>query len=573
MDATDHPLIVLADRTVLLETSHPRSDEARGRLGTFAELVKSPEHVQTFRISPLSLWNAAAAGQTSEDVIAFLSGFARYGVPGNVAAEIRQTMERYGRIELVRSRSGTEDVLDLVSQDAAILQELATSRAMTPLVLGRVRDALHIRARTRGSAKKTLLDMGFPVRDLAGFSEGEPLDIRLRDATATGEGLVLRDYQSAAVAAFHQAGSDAGGHGVVALPCGSGKTLVGLAAMAEVGRTTLIVCSSTLSARQWAREILDKTTATPDMVGEYTGASKEIRPVTIATYQVLTWRASKGSDVMPHMDLFRKRDWGLVIYDEVHLLPAPVFRATAEIQSKRRLGLTATLVREDGLEGDVFSLIGPKRYDAPWRDLERAGWIAQASCSEIRLALSSDQRATYAAAPDRLKYGIAAQNPVKLDVVEALVRSLPGEPTLVIGQYVDQLKTAARRLNAPLITGDTPQRDRESLFADFRSGAIGLLVVSKVANYSIDLPEASVAIQVSGTFGSRQEEAQRLGRILRPKRSGGPARFYSIVTRETVDEDFNAKRQLFLVEQGYRYEIADWETIQPTLSRLEVVTQ
>lgn len=573
MDANGRPLIVLADRTVLLETAQPSADEARGGLAAFAELEKSPQHVQTFRITPLSLWNAAAAGHTPDAVLAHLDKFARYGIPSNVATDIRQTMQRYGQIDLVRPHEVHDDVLDLVFHSPGLLKEIAADRGMAPLVVGRARDALQIRAGERGRAKKALLDMGFPVRDLAGFSEGEPLELALREVTRNGDRLVLRDYQTAAVRAFHQGGSSAGGHGVVALPCGSGKTLVGLAAMASIGRTTLIICSSTLAARQWAREILDKTSATPDMVGEYTGASKEIRPITIATYQVLTWRAKKGSDALPHMEIFRKRDWGLVIYDEVHLLPAPVFRATAEIQSKRRLGLTATLVREDGLEGDVFSLIGPKRYDAPWRGLERDGWIAEASCSEIRVALPQDLRAEYAVAPDRVKYGIAAQNPAKLDAVEALVRSLPNEPTLVIGQYVDQLKLAARRLNAPLITGETPQRERETLFARFRDGAIRLLVVSKVANYSIDLPEASVAIQISGTFGSRQEEAQRLGRILRPKRDGGPARFYSLVTRDTIDEDMNARRQLFLVEQGYHYEIADWEIVAPALARLEVVTR
>ncbi len=577
--------MVLPDFTVLLETAAPGAAEARERLARFAELVKAPEHVQTFRLTPLSLWNAAASGATPAEVLGALGAFARYGVPPNVATEVRALMERFGRLELVRPADGSDQELEIVASDPAILREIASAKAFLPYVVGRGPRSVRIRAGARGHAKKALLDLGYPVRDLAGFEEGERLEVRLRAVTTTGAPLALRRYQEAAVVAFHQGGAASGGHGVVALPCGAGKTLVGLAAMAAVGASTLVVCTSTLAARQWIREILDKTTIAPADVGEYTGDAKEIRPITVATYQVLTWRRRRGAAAaaagaradaspadFPHMEVFRARPWGLVIYDEVHLLPAPVFRVTAEIQAKRRLGLTATLVREDGLEGDVFSLIGPKRYDAPWRELERAGWIAEATCSEIRVPFDAARREEYAVAPDRLKYGLAATNPAKLPALEAIVRSHAQDRVLVIGTYVDQLHKVAARLGAPLVTGETREREREKLFARFRDGDLRLLVVSKVANFSIDLPEANVAIQISGSFGSRQEEAQRLGRILRPKRDGGAARFYSIVTRESADEDVNAKRQLFLVEQGYRYEIANWETVAPMLERLQVVT-
>jgi DNA excision repair protein ERCC-3 len=564
------PLVVLADRTVLLETAAPGADEAREGLSAFAELEKSPEHVHTFRITQLSLWNAAAGGRSPDDVLRLLEAHARYGVPANVAAEVRATMARFGRLVLARD-AGDAGALVLSADDALLIEEVARAKTVTPLVLRRDKTRLFIDPGMRGHVKKALLDLGFPVRDDAGYVEGERIPVALRETTLAGAPLRLRDYQREAVRAFERGGGADGGHGVVALPCGAGKTLVGIAAMAAVSASTLILCTSTTSVRQWIREILDKTTLTEEDVGEYTGAQKETRRVTVATYQVLTWQARGRRGEFPHLGLFRARNWGLVIYDEVHLLPAPVFRATAEIQTKRRLGLTATLVREDGLEGDVFSLVGPKRYDAPWKALERGGWIAPASCSEIRLSLPADAREFYALAPDAEKYGIAARNPVKLDAAEAIVRSHVGASILVIGQYLDQLRAAARRLGAPLVTGETSQRERDRLFERFRNGHERLLVVSRVANFSIDLPEASVAVQLSGTFGSRQEEAQRLGRVLRPKSDGRQAHFYSLVTRNTVDEDVNARRQLFLVEQGYRYEIADWETVEPALATLSLV--
>jgi DNA excision repair protein ERCC-3 len=399
------------------------------------------------------------------------------------------------------------------------------------------------------------LQVGYPAEDLAGYVAGAPLAIHLLPRTR-GEDLpfVLRRYQEDAAAVFHAGGSERGGSGVIVLPCGAGKTVVGLAAMAELQCNTLILTPSIVAARQWLHEILDKTDVPSEMLGEYTGERKDIRPITATTYQVLSYR-KRRSDEFPHFAVFDERDWGLIIYDEVHLLPAPVFRVTAEIQARRRLGLTATLVREDGREGDVFSLIGPKKYDVPWRELERQGWIATALCHEVRIQMPDELRMDYALAEEREKYRIAAENSRKMAVLDRLVDMHRGEQVLIIGQYLDQLERIATRFDAPLITGKTVTREREKLYDAFRHGEVTLLVVSKVANFSIDLPDANVALQVSGTFGSRQEEAQRLGRILRPKASGRLAHFYTLVTRDTRDQEFAANRQMFLTEQGYGYEI------------------
>ncbi|MBN1355767.1 DEAD/DEAH box helicase [bacterium] len=550
---TGNPLIIQSDRSILLHTDSPRYGEARDRLTLFAELVKSPEYVHTYRITPLSLWNAASCGITHDRIEETLTSFSRYPVPPNILREIKDYMERYGRIKL--RTGGRENELLLSCDDEALLIELMHQPGIQKYVISRL-DArtLRVPAGVRGHLKQALVHHGFPVEDLAGYRPGKPLDIDLRDTLRSGSALRLRYYQEEAVAGFWSGGSAQGGSGVIVLPCGAGKTLVGMAAMTRIRQYTLILVTNITALRQWRNELLDKTTLSGDQIGEYSGERKDFKPVTITTYQILTYRRSREEDFL-HMPLFNRQDWGLIIYDEVHLLPAPVFRFTAEIQSKRRLGLTATLVREDGRENDVFSLIGPKKYDVPWKILEDQGWIARAVCTEIRLELQADERMRYAVAPMREKYRIASTNPRKIDLLRIICRLHRGENILIIGQYLSQLDDIAQAVGAPLITGATPNADREILFANFRSGTDTVLVVSKVANFAIDLPEASVAVQVSGTFGSRQEEAQRLGRILRPKKSGGPARFYTLISKDTNDQEYSLNRQLFLTEQGYRYRI------------------
>nr|WP_245544765.1 DNA repair helicase XPB [Mobilicoccus pelagius] len=535
-------MIVQSDKTVLLEVDHEDATSARRAIAPFAELERSPEHVHTYRITPLGLWNARAAGFDAEQVVDALVTHSRYPVPHALLVDVADTMDRYGRLALAKD---DEDRLVLRCTDRPVLEEVLRHKKVAPLLGERVDDlAVLVHPSERGHLKQELLKIGWPAEDLAGHVDGEahPLDLR-------EDGWSLRPYQEHAVEGFWH-----GGSGVVVLPCGAGKTLVGAAAMARARSTTLVLVTNTVSARQWREELLRRTSLTENEIGEYSGAKKEIRPVTIATYQVLTTRR-KG--VYPHLELLDARDWGLVIYDEVHLLPAPIFRMTADLQSRRRLGLTATLVREDGRENDVFSLIGPKRYDAPWKEIEAQGWIAPADCVEVRVALGESGRLAYATADPEDRYRLAACAPVKEQVVERLVARHPDEPVLVIGQYLDQLEALAARLDAPLLTGETPLKERTRLYEEFRTGTLTRLVVSKVANFSVDLPEASVAIQVSGTFGSRQEEAQRLGRVLRPKADGRAAHFYTIVTRDTLDADFAAHRQRFLAEQGYAYRILD----------------
>jgi DNA excision repair protein ERCC-3 len=543
-------LIVQSDRSVLLEVDHPGAVAARVAIAPFAELEKSPEHVHTYRLSALALWNARAAGLRPEDVTAALTAHSRYPVPPALLADLVETMGRYGRLVL-EADEAHPGALALRSSDPAVLAEVLRARKVAPLVGERLgADAVLVPLGERGRLKQALLALGWPADDRAGYVEGAPLPLRLRDAhAASGEPFGLRRYQREAVAAFVAAGS-----GVIVLPCGAGKTLVGLGAMAEVSTRTLVLVTSTLAARQWQEELVARTSLAAEQVGEYSGARKDVAPVTIATYQVLVTRR-KG--VHPHLALLGRQDWGLIVYDEVHLLPAPVFRMTAEIQARRRLGLTATLVREDGREADVFSLIGPKRYDVPWRDLEAQGWVAAADCVEVRVDLTDDERMAYATAEPEERYRRAATVRSKLAVVRHLAQAHAHDRVLVIGQYLDQLETLGSELDAPVITGQTPVREREQRFAAFRNGALPRLVVSKVANFSIDLPEANVAIQVSGTFGSRQEEAQRLGRILRPKADGGRARFYTVVSRDTNDTEFAQRRQRFLAEQGYAYQLVD----------------
>ena len=554
--APDGPLIVQSDKSVLLEVARPGADEARRAIAPFAELERAPEHVHTYRITPLALWNARAAGLDAETVVHTLITHSRFPVPHALLTEIAETMGRYGRLQLVADPAHG---LVLHAADAPVLEEVMRSRRTRGLLGARLSAAdVVVHPSERGRLKQVLIKLGWPAEDLAGYVDGEAHTIALREDPAGARAhrpgaFVLRPYQREAVEGFW-----AGGSGVVVLPCGAGKTLVGAAVMARSSTTALVLVANAVAARQWKEELMRFTTLTADEIGEYSGSRKEVRPVTIATYQVLTTRR-KG--VHPHLDLLNSHDWGLIVYDEVHLLPAPVFRMTADLQARRRLGLTATLVREDGREDEVFSLIGPKRYDAPWKDLENQGWIAPAICTEVRLSLDAGQRMAYATAEAPDRYRLAACAPAKVGIVDRLLARHEGESALVIGQYVDQLTEIAEHLGAPLITGATTVRERRRLYGAFRSGEIRTLVVSKVANFSIDLPGASVAVQVSGTFGSRQEEAQRLGRIVRPKEDGRQAHFYTVVVRDTVDQEFAAHRQRFLAEQGYAYDIVDAEAV------------
>ncbi len=540
---TDGPLIVQSDKTVLLEVDHPLAAEARQAIAPFAELERSPEHIHTYRLTPLGLWNARAAGHDAEQVVDALVRFARYAVPHALLVDVAETMDRYGRLRL---ENDPVHGLVLRTADRAVLAEVVRNKKAAPLFGERLdEDTIVVHPSERGRLKQVLLKIGWPAEDLAGYVDGEAHPIALRDH----EGWDLRAYQHEAVENFFH-----GGSGVVVLPCGAGKTVVGAAAMARQSATTLILVTNTVSVRQWKHELMRFTSLSEEEIGEYSGERKEIRPVTIATYQVMTARR-QGS--YRHLELFDARDWGLIIYDEVHLLPAPVFRMTADIQSRRRLGLTATLVREDGREGDVFSLIGPKRYDAPWKDIEAQGYIAPATCTEVRVTLTDAERMTYATAEPEERYRVGATAHTKIAVVKRLVENHGTDRTLVIGAYLDQLEELGAALDAPIIQGSTRTAERERLYESFRAGEITRLVVSKVANFSIDLPEATVAIQVSGTFGSRQEEAQRLGRVLRPKADGHSAHFYSVVSRDTLDQDYAAHRQRFLAEQGYAYTIVD----------------
>ncbi|WP_067840212.1 DNA repair helicase XPB [Nocardia lijiangensis] len=541
---TDGPLIVQSDKTLLLEVDHQSADAARQAIAPFAELERAPEHVHTYRVTPLALWNARAAGHDAEQVVDALVSYSRYAVPQPLLVDVVDTMARYGRLQLVKHPAHG---LTLVSLDRAVLEEVLRHKKIAPMLGARIDDdTVVVHPSERGRIKQMLLKIGWPAEDLAGYVDGEAHHIEL---DYEGGHWHLRDYQEMAADSFW-----AGGSGVVVLPCGAGKTMVGAAAMAKAKATTLILVTNTVAGRQWRRELLARTSLTEEEIGEYSGERKEIRPVTIATYQVIT-RRTKGE--YKHLELFDSRDWGLVIYDEVHLLPAPVFRMTADLQSRRRLGLTATLVREDGREGDVFSLIGPKRYDAPWKDIEAQGWIAPADCIEVRVTLTDAERMAYATAEPEERYKLCSTARTKIAVVESILAKHKDSPSLVIGAYLDQLDELGADLNAPVIQGSTKTKEREELFDAFRRGEIPVLVVSKVANFSIDLPEASVAVQVSGTFGSRQEEAQRLGRLLRPKQDGGQAHFYSVVARDTLDAEYAAHRQRFLAEQGYAYRITD----------------
>jgi len=570
----DNPLIVQGDRSLMLHTvravldeegrarkdedgrplteEHPRFAAARDSLAGFAELEKSPDYLHTYRITPVSVWNAAALGLSADEILARMEEFSCVPIPRNVEADIRTWIERYGLLRIER----VEDGFQLVADEPESLQEVLGHAAVRQLT--ETDDAGHVwvKEHDRGSIKQTLIKIGYPVEDRGGYIEGDAFEVKLRAETLRGEPFGLRAYQTGAAESFYRGGSVLGGNGVIVLPCGAGKTVVGMGVMNLVGAKTLILTTNIVAVRQWRDEILDKTEIAPEDVGEYTGEEKNVRPVTITTYQMLTWRRSRTDD-FEHFEIFSQENWGLVIYDEVHLLPAPIFRVTAALQARRRLGLTATLVREDGKEDEVFCLIGPKRYDVPWKVLEAQGFIATALCTEVRVPLDRGLRSAYASADARRKFRIASENPAKTRVIERLIARHPEGRILVIGQYIDQLKELARHLRVPLITGKTPTADRERLYSAFREGEERILIVSKVGNFAIDLPDANVAIQISGTFGSRQEEAQRLGRILRPKSDGAAAAFYAVVTLGSRDQEFAQKRQLFLTEQGYSYEIIE----------------
>ena len=569
------PLIVQSDHTVLLEVAHPDAEEARHALAVFAELERAPEHIHTYRVTRLGLWNARAAGHTAEEILETLNKYAKFPVPSGVASEIADTMRRYGRLTIERkplteaeiaaaqaaplptsateALAATAGALILRSDEPTILREVVGAKKIAPLIETKLDEHTYVIAPwARGELKQQLVARGWPAEDLAGYTPGEPYDIELAQSDGEG-GWHLRDYQQRAVEAFEK-----GGSGVVVLPCGAGKTIVGAASMAAVGAKTLILVTNAVSARQWRDELLRRTNLTAEDIGEYSGQVKEVKPVTIATYQILT---SKRKGEYAHLSLLDAEDWGVIVYDEVHLLPAPVFKLTADLQARRRLGLTATLVREDGREGDVFSLIGPKRYEAAWKDIEAQGFIAPAECFEVRIDLPERERYQYAAAEDQDRYRIASSTPEKEEIARRIIAKHPGESVLVIGQYIDQLESMAASLGAALITGQTPVNEREDLFNAFRTGEIKTLVVSKVANFSVDLPDASVAVQISGSYGSRQEEAQRLGRLLRPKGKDVKASFYTLIARDTVDQDFAQNRQRFLTEQGYAYTILDADQI------------
>ena len=579
MNSDGKPLIVQGDGSLLLDVHDAAFEAARGEISAYAELEKSPEHVHTYRISPLSLWNAAGAGWEASKIASSLEGWSRYPVPPNVVTQVQDILDRWGKIRLIpcekqpdfpvlsessetEKNEGEEPAatdsdlfLFMAVDDTAISEELKARKALSKWLIP-TQGGFWVRLVHRGTVKAELIRIGFPVVDLIPLRDGEPLEVNLRENTADGSAFTVRDYQQDAVSAFAGTGEPGTGFGTVVMPCGSGKTVVGIAAMARVKRRTLVLTTNVAAVHQWRAEILDKTDLSPDDIAEYSGDRKDVGPVTVATYQILTWRKGKNGPY-PHFDLFRKHDWGLIVYDEVHLLPAPVFRVTAEIQAVRRLGLTATLVREDGAERDVFSLVGPKRFDVPWKELEASGWIAEARCREVRVALPKEDRIPYAMADKRRKVRLAAENSRKIDIAMQLVKNRHEDQILVIGQYISQLENIASRLNVPIITGKTPNAEREVIYGKFRRGEERVIVVSKVANFAIDLPDASVAIQLSGSYGSRQEEAQRLGRILRPKKRD--SWFYSLVSRGTVEEDFAANRQRFLTEQGYRYTIDIWE--------------
>lgn len=547
----DNPLMVQSDRTLLLDVHAPRAEECRMALIPFSELERSPEHLHTYRISALSLWNAASAGFLPQDVISVLEEYTRYEIPQVVVGWINETAGRFGKLKMLPAEITEEgEYLKLTTDSPLIFREIQAQKVMSKYLVPSDKFSFLLQLTNRGTVKQELLKLGWPVKDEVPLRDGEPLEVNIQKETKSGQKLEIREYQKEAAKALVGDKGPGTGFGTIVLPCGSGKTIVGMQIMDMLKTNTLVLTTNISAVHQWIDELKDKTNLTDEEIGEYTGENKVIKPVTIATYQVLTWRPEKEGPY-PHFQLFRERAWGLIIYDEVHLLPAPVFRVTAELQAVRRVGLTATLVREDGCEGYVFSLVGPKRYDVPWKELEHSGWIADAECVEVRIDIDEKKELDYAVATQREKHRIASENPAKIPVVRTLVEKHPDDKILIIGQYLTQLEEIATLFKVPIITGKTPNAERDKIYKQFRNGEIKVLVVSKVANFAIDLPDASMAIQISGTFGSRQEEAQRLGRILRPKER--KSIFYTLITRNTVEEEFGANRQKFLAEQGYSY--------------------
>ena len=572
MQNPSNPLIVQSDKTILLDVHAPLAEECRNALIPFAELERSPEHLHTYRLTPLSLWNAASAGFSSDHIIEVLEKYSRYPVPQPVSFWIEENSGRFGKLRMTApdEADNSEDfeMLYLETSSIAVYKEIEASKKMKDLLFPKASKGVFrfaLKLVDRGTVKQELLTLGWPVKDEVPLVDGEPLELELKPVCSNGKPFVVRDYQKQAARALVGDMGPGTGFGTVVLPCGAGKTIVGMEIMSLLKTSTLIVTTNISAVHQWIAELLDKTSLTKDQIAEYTGEEKEIKPVTIATYQILTWRPNPDSPY-PHFSLFRKRPWGLIIYDEVHLLPAPVFRVTAELQAVRRVGLTATLVREDNCEGHVFSLVGPKRYDVPWKELETSGWIAEAECVEVRLDLPQEKQIEYAVAGTREKHKIASNNEQKIGIVELLIEKFSEERILVIGQYLEQLSVIAEKLKAPIITGKTPNAERDRIYGDFRAGKIRVLVVSKVANFAIDLPDASMAIQISGTFGSRQEEAQRLGRLLRPKTH--KALFFTLITRNTVEEEFGTHRQKFLAEQGYDYKILRYTDSEQFMEQL-----
>ncbi len=550
----DRPLIIQSDNTMLLEVHSSSFNDARNDIIPFSELIKSPEHIHTFTITPISLWNAASAGFTADTIIARLSYWSKYPVPDNVKFTVNDIISRFGSI-ILYPVDDEPDLFFLYISEHKIFQEIMHRKAIMEYLTIH-KDGFFLNAYNRGTVKLLLIKLGYPVDDRIPLKTGDPIELSLRDTTISGYPFILRDYQDEAKDAILGDGNPGTGYGTIVLPCGSGKTIVGINVIHALKTKTLILTTNVAAVHQWINELIDKTTLTKDDIGEYSGDRKVIRDITVCTYQILTWRKDKVSD-FPHFSIFKDHNWGLVIYDEVHMLPAPVFKVTAEIQSMHRVGLTATLVREDNREDEVFSLVGPKRYDIPWRELEQKGWIAEAHCFEIRIPLDESLDIDYAIGSKREKFRIASENPLKKPVIKQLINNHKDEFILIIGQYLSQLNELAKSLEIPVITGSTPNKKRDELFNSFRAGKQKILIVSKVANFAIDLPDASVAIQISGTFGSRQEEAQRLGRVLRPKKQG--SHFYSLVTRYSVEEEFASNRQKFLTEQGYKYHIEMWD--------------
>lgn len=587
----ENPLIVQGDRTLLLDVHAPLAMECRNDLLPFAELERSPEHLHTYRLTPLSLWNATSAGFTAENAIDVLKKYSRYDVPQSIEVWITETASRFGKLRLIPGPTikvpvKTADILNdspekkqtelveeqylyLVANSRPIFLEISANpqakKILEPCEFDESavpenisvseeekKYCFQLKLTDRGTIKQILLKALWPIKDEIQLKNGEPLDFHLLETTKAGKTFQIRNYQNEAANALVGNRGPGTGFGTVVLPCGAGKTIVGMNVMNLLKTSTLIITTNISAVHQWIQELLDKTNLLPEQIAEYTGENKTLAPVTVATYQILTWRPEKDGPY-PHFSIFRKRNWGLIIYDEVHMLPAPVFRVVAELQAVRRIGLTATLVREDGCEGYVFSLVGPKRYDVPWKELEKSHWIAKAECIEVRLDLPESEEIEYAVAPARTKHRLASENPVKTEVTKEIISRFPEDKILVIGQYLEQLEILSKELKTPIITGKTPNAERDKIYQDFREGKIHVLVVSKVANFAIDLPDASLAIQVSGTFGSRQEEAQRLGRILRPKER--TSHFFTLITRNTVEEEFGSNRQKFLAEQGYSYRI------------------